>query len=330
MFGIDCKSMDTFSDGSMNLAMSSMFVPEPVMSLAIKPKNTQMQNNFAKALSKFTKEDPTLRVRIDSDTKETILSGMGELHLEVYVERMNREYQVECVVGQPNVNYKETINAKQPFDWIHKKQTGGAGQYARVIGYVEPLTEEEQKEAGKVNIFENRCIGTNIPPEYYASCEKGMNDAMAEGSLVGGEVEGVRVVLQDGANHAVDSSDMAFRICMANAIRDIMRQANPSVLEPVMTVEVDVPAEFQGTVVAGLNRRMGMIQSSDMSDDGGSVKVICEVPLGNMFGYSTELRSQTQGKGEFTMEYVRHAPVPRNVQEELMQKYREEKASEAA
>jgi len=324
IFGIDCKSMDTFSDGNMNLAMSSMFVPEPVMSISIKPAKSTMQGNFAKALNKFSKEDPTLRIKIDSDTKETILSGMGELHLEVYIERMSREYNVECVTGPPNVNYKETIGTKLTFDWLHKKQTGGAGQYARVIGYIEPLPEEEREELGKVNVFENRCIGTNIPPQFYTSCEKGTDDAMVEGSLVGCAVEGVRVVLEDGAAHAVDSSDQAFRTCMANAVRDAMRKAKPSVLEPVMTVEVELPSEFQGTVVAGLNKRMGIIQSSDMNDDGSGIKIIADVPLSNMFGYSTELRSQTQGKGEFTMEYKKHQVVPKNEQEELMQKHKEE------
>ena len=324
MFGIDCRSMDTFSDGKMNLAMSTMFVPEPVMSLAIKPAKGNMQNNFAKALSKFTKEDPTLRVRIDPETKETIISGMGELHLEVYIERMIREYSVECISGQPNVNYKETINKKIEFDWLHKKQTGGSGQYAKVIGYIEPLTENETNESGQVNQFENKCTGTNIPPEYYTSCEKGMNDAVTKGALVGCEVEGLRVVLQDGASHAVDSSDMAFRTAMANAIRDSMRKASPSILEPMMSVEVEIPSEFQGTVVAGLNRRMGLIQSSDMNDDGSGMKIVAEVPLSNMFGYSTEIRSQTQGKGEFTMEYLKHLPVAKNIQEELQQKYREE------
>jgi len=325
MFGVDCKSMDTFSDGNMNLAMSSMFVPEPVMSISVKPAKTTMQNNFAKALNKFAKEDPTLRMRVDSDTKETILSGMGELHLEVYIERMKREYNVECITGPPNVNYKETINAKQKFDWLHKKQTGGSGQYAKVIGYIEPYTEEERKESGMVNVFENHCIGTNIPPEFYSSCEKGATDAFVEGALVGCEVEGVRVVLQDGAAHAVDSSDMAFRTCMAHAVRDAMRKANPAVKEPVMLVEIDCPSEFQGTVVAGINKRMGIIQNSDMNDDGSGVQILAEVPLANMFGYSTELRSQTQGKGEFTMEYVKHAPVPRNTQEELIKKFKEER-----
>ncbi len=329
MFGIDCRSMDTFSDGNMDLAMSSMFVPDPVMSLSIKPADSKMQNNFAKALNKFTKEDPTLRVRVDSETKETIISGMGELHLEVYIERMKREYKVEVISGAPNVNYKETISAKAEFDYLHKKQTGGSGQYAKVQGYIEPLTLEEQKELGKTNEFVNECIGTNIPPEYYTSCEKGTNDAFASGSLVGSEVEGVRVVLQDGAAHAVDSSDMAFRICMASAIRGAMKQARAAILEPVMRVEIDCPAEFQGSVVAGVNRRMGLIQSSDVNEDGSGVKVLAEVPLANMFGYSTELRSGTQGKGEFTMEYHNHTPVPKNVQDELVKKYKEEQEEAA-
>jgi elongation factor G len=331
MFGVDCRSMDTFSDGAMNLAMSTMFVPEPVMSLSVKPVQQTMQNNFAKAIQKFTKEDPTLRIKFDSETKETVLSGMGELHLEVYIERMSREYNVQCITGKPNVNYKETISKKVAFDYLHKKQTGGAGQYARCIGYIEPLTEEEKlEEPGRVNIFDNRCVGMNIPPEFYSSCEKGANDAFVEGALVGCEVEGVRVVLQDGAAHSVDSSDLAFRTCMAQAVRTTMRQANPSILEPVMTVEIDIPSEFQGTVVAGINRRMGLIQNSDMNDDGSGIKILADVPLANMFGYSTELRSQTQGKGEFTMEYNRHIEVPRNTQEELMRKYKAEQEAENA
>jgi len=326
MFGVQCKSMDTFSDGPQNLVMSSMFVPEPVMSLSVKPAESSMRNNFAKALGKFTKEDPTLRVRVDENTSETVLSGMGELHLEVYIERMQREYGVKCMTGQPKVNYKETIGKKLKFDWTHKKQTGGAGQFARVIGYVEPLTEEQIEEnGGNVTEFVNHCIGTNIPPEYYTSCEKGTNDAMNEGGLVGAAVERVKVVLEDGASHEVDSSDMAFRTCMANALRDVMKKASPKILEPVMSVEIEVPTDFQGQVVGALNRRMGMIQSSETSDDGTGIKIEAEVPLANMFGYSTELRSQTQGKGEFTMEYNRHVQVVQNVQKELMEKYKKEK-----
>merc|ERR1712032_898998 len=249
---------------------------------------------------------------------------------------MLREYNVECVTGQPSVNYKETISSKRSFDWLHKKQTGGSGQYAKVIGYIEPMTEEECEEfisensdkgSSQIVEFVNNCVGTNIPSEYYPSCQKGVMDAATEGALVGCEVERVRIVLEDGASHAVDSSDMAFRTCMANAVRDTMKKANPSILEPIMNVEVDLPTEFQGTVVGGLNRRMGLIQSSDVNDDGSGVKVLAQVPLANMFGYSTELRSQTQGKGEFTMEYYKHIAVTPNVQTELMEKHRLEQES---
>ncbi len=330
MFGVDCRSMDTFSDGPTTLAMSSMFVPEPVMSLAVSPKSSLKMDAFAKALSKFTKEDPTLRLRIDEISKETILSGMGELHLEVYVERMKREYNVECNVGQPKVNYKETVNKKVTFDWLHKKQTGGSGQYAKVVGFIEPLTPEEVKELGYTVEFDNRCVGMNIPPQYLPSCEKGFHDAMIEGGLVGGAVERVRVVLTDGASHSVDSSDLAFRTAMAHAVRDAMRKAQPSILEPVMKVEVNIPSEFQGAIVGALNRRMGLILSSDVNDDGSGVKIDAEVPLANMFGYSTEIRSMTQGKGEFSMEYSHHAPVRIDVQEELVKKYKEEKEKELA
>jgi len=330
MFGVDCRSMDTFSDGPTTLAMSSMFVPEPVMSLAVSPKSSLKMDAFAKALSKFTKEDPTLRLRIDEISKETILSGMGELHLEVYVERMKREYNVECNVGQPKVNYKETVNKKITFDWLHKKQTGGSGQYAKVIGFIEPLTPEEVKELGYSVEFDNRCVGMNIPPQFIPSCEKGFHDAMIEGGLVGGAVERVRVVLTDGASHSVDSSDLAFRTAMAHAVRDAMRKAQPSILEPIMKVEVNIPSEFQGAIVGALNRRMGLILSSDINEDGSGVNIDAEVPLASMFGYSTEIRSMTQGKGEFSMEYSHHAPVRIDVQEELVKKYKEEKEKELA
>jgi len=307
MFGVDCRSMDTFSDGPTTLAMSSMFVPEPVMSLAVSPKSSLKMDAFAKALSKFTKEDPTLRLRIDEISKETILSGMGELHLEVYVERMKREYNVECNVGQPKVNYKETVNKKITFDWLHKKQTGGSGQYAKVIGFIEPLTPEEVKELGYSVEFDNRCVGMNIPPQFIPSCEKGFHDAMIEGGLVGGAVERVRVVLTDGASHSVDSSDLAFRTAMAHAVRDAMRKAQPSILEPIMKVEVNIPSEFQGAIVGALNRRMGLILSSDINEDGSGVNIDAEVPLASMFGYSTEDTLRFGQEGWNTLKYkARH------------------------
>lgn len=319
-FGLECASMDTFTDGTLKLAMRSMFVPKPVMSLSIKPKETAKQSAFAKAIGKFTREDPTLQVHLDEQTNETVLSGMGELHLEIYVERMKREYGVECVTGAPTVNYKETITTRADFNYLHKKQTGGAGQFARVIGYVEPLTDEEIKE-GKEFEFENRCVGTNIPSEFYPSCEKGAIKASQKGVLAGYQLTGMRVVLLDGQAHLVDSSDTAFQAAMRFGIREGVNNARGQILEPVMNLEVSTPAEFQGTVVGGINKRGGIISSSDLNEDGSHLSVHADVPLAVLFGYSTDLRSTTQGKGEFSMEYKCHQPVQRNVQADLIKAY---------
>jgi elongation factor G len=320
VFGVECASMDTFTDGSVNASMVSMFVPSPVMSLAVKPKESNMMTNFGKAVGKFTREDPTLRVSVDSKTGETIMSGMGELHLEVYVERMKREYKVECVTGSPSVQYKETVTQRAPFEYLHKKQSGGSGQYAKVIGFLEPLTEEEKKKGIDFQ-FENQVVGTNIPPEFIPSCEKGAKAACEKGVLAGHALSGVRVVITDGAAHAVDSNDMAFQLAMRYGITAGVKAANPQILEPVMNLEVDAPSEFQGTLIGGLNKRNGMIMSTDVSEDGSGVKIVADVPLGEMFGYSTDLRSSTQGKGEFSMEYKLHQAVPRSKQEDLIKAF---------
>ncbi|GMI14777.1 hypothetical protein TrVE_jg7333 [Triparma verrucosa] len=322
MFGIECSSMDSFTDGA-NLAMTSMFVPEPVMSISVTPDKKSNSANFGKALAKFGKEDPTLRISTDPISKQTILAGMGELHLEVYIERMKREYDVHCETGRPSVNYKESIAMKKEFTYLHKKQTGGSGQYAKVIGYVEPLEDAEETFE-----FDNQCVGTNVPPEYYPSCEKGAQDAAKKGGLIGMEVSGVRVVLQDGAAHAVDSSDMAFRYAMAQAVREAMGAANPSILEPIMKLDVVAPMEFQGSIVSGLTRRMGLIQNSTNQDD--NVVIEADVPLAQMFGYSTDIRSITQGKGEFTMEYKMHQAVPRDQQSTLIKNFKEQEEQNAA
>ncbi len=329
LFGVECSSMDSFTDGMTNLALSSMFVPEPVMSLALKPdRASKSQQNFSKALQRFTREDPTLRVHTDEHSKEVVISGMGELHLEVYLERLRREYEVVCQAGQPAVNYHETISSKVEFNYLHKKQTGGSGQYARVMGYIEPLSSDEAADCGvekKHFKFVNGMIGNNIPPEYVPSCERGFEDAMKKGGLIGAPIQGIKVTLTDGASHAVDSSDMAFRIAAASAAREAIRNAGPNVLEPVMAVEVMAPAEFQGGLVTSINKRMGLVQDASMSDDGANTVVRADVPLANMFGYSTELRSATQGKGEFSMDYKRHQTVPRDVQEKLVKGYLAEK-----
>ena len=327
VFGMDCSSMDTFTDGTVNYSMVSMFVPNPVMSLSVKPKDGQQITNFSKAMGKFTREDPTLRVEVNNKSGETIISGMGELHLEIYVERMKREYNVECITGNPSVAFKETVSQKSNFEYLHKKQSGGSGQYAKVIGYIEPLEEELLKKGVEFE-FDNQVIGTNIPTEFIPSCEKGARAACAKGVLAGYPLTGVRVVITDGQAHTVDSNDMAFQLAMQYGIRQAAKNAKPQVLQPIMSMEVEAPSEFQGGLVGALNKRGGLIVSSDLNDDGSQVLIKSEVPLVEMFGYSTVLRSSTQGKGEFTMEYKNHQPVSRDMQETLIKTFMAKQAGE--
>lgn len=327
VFGVECASMDTFTDGSARLAMTSMFVPNAVMSISIKPKDSGQLANFGKAVGKFTREDPTLRVSIDDKTKETIMSGMGELHLEIYVERLKREYGVDCVTGTPSVNYKETVSQRGNFNYLHKKQSGGSGQYAKVIGFIEPL-EEEEIAKGNTFEFENRVIGTNIPPEFIPSCNKGAIAASEYGILAGYPLTGMRVVLEDGGAHPVDSNDTAFQLAMRYGIRNAAKEAKGQILEPVMDLEVTSPGEFQGAIIGALNKRNGMIMATDLNEDGSQVTIKADVPLSQMFGYSTDLRSSTQGKGEFSMEYKLHQPVSKEQQDELIKKYQAERAAE--
>jgi elongation factor G len=327
VFGVDCSSMDTFTDGTVNYSLVSMFVPSPVMSLSIRPKDGTQGNNFGKAIGKFSREDPTLRVFMDAKTGETVMSGMGELHLEIYVERMKREYNVECIVGNPAVNFKETVSNKANFNYLHKKQSGGSGQFARVIGYVEPLDEEDKKKGIEFE-FQNKCIGTNIPPEFIPSCEKGAKAACEKGVLAGYPLTGVRVVITDGAAHAVDSNDLSFQLAMRYGIRDGVKASKPLILQPVMNLEVNIPSEFQGSVIGGLNKRSGLILSTDLNEDGSLVNIHADVPLAQMFGYSTDIRSSTQGKGEFSMEYKEHQPVSKDVQESLIKAYAAKLADE--
>lgn len=295
--------------------MTSIRVPDPVMSLAVIPKSTMVTAAFSKALQRFTKEDPTFKVSMNRETGETIISGMGELHLDIYVERMRREYKVDCAVGKPKVNYRETITGRGEFDYIHKKQSGGAGQFGRVIGFIEPLPEDSSTKFQ----FENRVVGNAVPPEFIPACEKGFKEATNSGALTGHPVEGVRFVLTDGAAHAVDSNELAFKIATINAFRQAYMRANPVVLEPIMNVEVTIPSEFQGTVVGDLNKRKGMV--NDSFQDRDDVVIKASVPLNEMFGYSTTIRSQTQGKGEFTMEYQSHSAVSQDVQAELSSQF---------
>ncbi|QDZ25137.1 elongation factor G [Chloropicon primus] len=319
MFGVECASGDTFTDGKQQVALSSMHVADPVMSLAITPVSRDVGTQFSKALSRFQREDPTLRVHFDSETGETIISGMGELHLEIYVERMKREYKVETRTGKPRVNFRETVTSRAKFDYTHKKQSGGQGQFGRVVGYIEPIPDSKEVE------FVNNLVGNNIPPGFVPHIEKGFREACNAGSLIGHPVEGVRIVIEDGAAHAVDSSEMAFKLCSLYAFRQAYMECQPRILEPVMKCEVRAPTEYQGDVIGGLNRKKGVINDNVQELDEAVIEAL--VPLNNMFGYSTELRSITQGKGEFTMEYSNHAIVSMDVQQELTKSYEKKRSS---
>lgn len=316
LFGVDCASGDTFTAGKLSASMSSMHIPEPVISLAVIPVDNKAQVNMSKALNRFTKEDPTFRTYVDHETGETIVSGMGELHLDVYIERMKREYSAEVQVGAPQVAYRETITSMAKFNYTHKKQTGGSGQFGRVAGYLEPLEEGEYE-------FVDKIVGGVIPREFISSCDKGFKKSFQKGSLCGAAITGIRCVINDGAYHAVDSSDVAFQLATIGAFKEGYAKAGPVIMEPIMKVAVEGPSEFQGGVMGSLNQRRGMIIGT--VEEGNYTVVEAEVPLSEMFGYSTSLRSLTQGKAEFTMEFATFKQVPKGVSEELIKKYQEEK-----
>jgi elongation factor G len=315
LFGIDCASGDTFSNAELNYSLTSMFVPEPVISLAIKPKDNKSADNMSKALNRFTKEDPTFRAFVDAESKETIIRGMGELHLEIYIERMRREYAVEIDTGMPQVAYRETISKSVEFDYTHKKQTGGSGQYGRVAGIMEPDHEKDYE-------FVDDITGGAIPREFISSCDKGFKACLAKGTMIGFPIVGVKITINDGNSHPVDSSDMAFQLTAIGAFRQAYEKARPHILEPIMKVSIEGPAEFQGNVLGSINQRRGIIIST--SEDSSFARVDAEVPLAEMFGYSTVLRSLTQGKAQFTMEFAKYGKVPANTSEALIKQYQEQ------
>jgi len=319
LFGVDCASGDTFCSPSINYAMTSMFVPEPVISLAINPKDKKAADQMGKALNRFTKEDPTFQTYVDPESNQTIIKGMGELHLEVYIERMRREYKCDVETGMPQVAYRETISQRADFNYTHKKQSGGSGQYGRVAGYMEPVETELYE-------FVDNIKGGAIPNEYIPSCDKGFKEAMKKGSLIGFPIVNVRCVINDGQSHAVDSSDIAFQLAAIGAFRDAYSKAKPCILEPIMKVSVEGPTEFQGNIFASINQRRGVITAS--SEDEHFSRVDAEVPLSEMFGYSTVLRSLTQGKAEFTMEFEKYGKVPSSISEALMKEYEEKRKKE--
>jgi elongation factor G len=317
LFGIDCSSGDTFRSENTDLVLTSMHVPEPVIHLAIKLKDRKTESNVSKALQRFTKEDPTFRVHVDPKSSETIISGMGELHLEVYVERMKREFKADVDVGAPQVAYRERMTQVIPFDYTHKKQTGGSGQYGRIIGNIGPSDKGEGLE------YIDSITGGSIPREYIPSVEKGFKTQLAEGMLIGAPIQGLMVELTDGKHHAVDSSDMAFQAAARACFREFYPKGKPQVLEPIMNVSIEGPSEFQGDVVGTILQRRGILVGT--TEDDGFVRIDAEVPLAEMFGYSTTLRSATQGKAEFSMEFHRYAAVPREVEEKLIKAYKDER-----
>ncbi len=320
LFGVDCASGDTFTASRVNLTMTSMYVPDPVISLAIVPKDNKAEINMSKALNRFSKEDPTFQTYMSKETGDTIISGMGELHLEVYIERMRREYDAEVTSGAPRVAYRETITRRAEFNYTHKKQTGGSGQFGRVAGYMEPVEGEDF-------VFDNKVTGGSIPTPYIPACEKGFRNCLAKGPKMAFPVTGVKVVIDDGASHSVDSSDMAFQAAARGAFLEGYMKAAPVIHEPIMKVAVETPTEFQGGVMGSLNQRRGMIVGSQ--EEGPMCVIESQVPLAEMFGYATVLRSLTQGKAQFTMEFATYRQVPRSISEDIARKRQEEKKNVA-
>ncbi|HWE39644.1 MAG TPA: elongation factor G [Isosphaeraceae bacterium] len=314
VMGLECATGDTYCAEGTNVSLESIYAAEPVIDLAVAPNKRGDQDKLSKALNRFMREDPTFRVHVDKETSETIISGMGELHLEIYVERIRREYKVDCTVGMPKVSYREAPTKVTHYDYVHKKQTGGSGQYAKIVGTMEPLPEDSPEPF----VFENEVTGGRIPTEYIPSVEKGFRDSLHKGPLAGYEVLGVKMVLTDGKHHEVDSSDMAFQICARDCFRETFRRADPVLLEPIMKVEVETPTDFQGPVTGAISSKRGVILGTENRE--GFAVITAEVPLSEMFGYSNDLRSMTQGKGTFSMEFLKYQRLPSRIQEEVVKK----------
>jgi len=312
VMGIDCASGDTYCANRKYCTLENMFVPDPVIKMAINPLSRDGADRLGKALGRFHREDPTFNVETDEETGETVIAGMGELHLEIYVERIRREYGVEVEVGAPKVSYREAPTKTAAYDFKHKKQTGGSGQFAHIKGTLEVLDDEAEEPFE----FESNVTGGRIPREYIPSVEKGFRNSLPKGPVAGFPIVGVKAVLDDGSFHEVDSSDMAFQTCARNCFRETFMKTKPVLLEPVMKVEIETPAEFQGSVTGDLSSRRGIVMGTEMV--GNLAKIEAEVPLAATFGYSTDLRSMTQGQGTFTMEFAKHRRVPAKIQEEII------------
>ena len=313
----DTTTGETLSDPAHPVQLESMDFPAPVIEQAIEPKTKSDQEKLGTAIQRLAEEDPTFRVHTDEETGQTIIAGMGELHLEVLIDRMKREFRVEANIGKPQVAYRETLRrAVTKVDYVHKKQSGGSGQYAKVIIDLEPL------EPGSGYEFVNAVTGGRIPKEYIPAVDEGIQDAMQFGVLAGYPVEDIKVTLQDGAYHDVDSSELAFRIAGSMVFKEAARRADPALLEPVMAVEVTTPEDYLGTVIGDLNSRRGQIQA--MNDLHGDKVIEALVPLSEMFGYVGDLRSKTSGQANYSMEFHAYAETPKTISDEIIQKARGE------
>jgi elongation factor G len=323
LMGVSCSSGDTICEMGYNYSLENIQAGEPVISLAINPVKNADRDKLGKALSRFCREDPTFHVRRDEQTGETLIAGMGELHLDVYIERLRREHKIQLEVGAPQVSYREAPTQTVEFNHRHRKQTGGSGQYAHVIGRMEPLPPESDEDYE----FENKVTGGRIPTDFIPSCDKGFQSAKGKGTLAGYEIVNVKMILEDGSHHSVDSSDLAFQICSREAFIDTFKRSKPALLEPIVSVEVEAPAEFQGNIVGDLSGRRGIVSGTEVKQN--IVLINAEVPLANMFGYATELRSATQGKGTFSMVFSCYRRVPQQVQEDIVARRRKELAEKS-
>jgi elongation factor G len=312
VLGVDCASGDTYSSEPKYCTLQNMFVPEPVIRMAIAPLNRDGADRLSKALHRFRREDPTLQVSTDEETSETIIAGMGELHLEIYIERIRREYKVEVEVGAPKVNYRESPTQAAEFNTRHRKQTGGSGQYAHIVGRLDVLPEDAEESF----LFEENVVGGRIPKQYIPAVEKGFRSMLAKGPIAKYPVVGLAVYLEDGSYHDVDSSDMAFQVCAQTCMRENFVKTKPVLLEPVMKIEIECPSQFQGSVVGNLTSRRGLVLSTEAQ--GADARIEGEVPLSETFGYSTDLRSMTQGQGTFTMEFAKYKRLPKNLEEDVI------------
>ena len=321
--GVDCASGDTFLESGLELSLENIYVAEPVIRLSVEPAKRDDADKLGKALERFRREDPTFHVLSDEETGETLIAGMGQLHLDVYIERIKREYKCECIIGEPRVSYKERPTKRVEFNHKRKKQSGGSGQYGHVVGVMDPMPED----AENAYEFVDEVTGGRIPREFIKPCDQGFQDQMVKGPLGEYEVVGVKITLQDGSYHDVDSSDMAFKLTAREAMREaILNKAGMALLEPIMQLEIETPDEFQGAVVGHLSSKRGVVNSSEVTD--GNCIILAEVPLAEMFDYANEIRSMTQGKGAFSMEFKCYRQAPRNIQEDILEKRRKEKEAQ--